>query len=163
MDMPAYEFVWQVSTHSRPKAAGSLYGSGSFLEYVSTHSRPKAAGPPYTCTVSDMVFQHTAARRRLVQGCFSVIPACFGFNTQPPEGGWFQSRLKSSLPFRFNTQPPEGGWAGLLRIAGCQVCFNTQPPEGGWVPSVGNRAANSGFQHTAARRRLVLRLPTLRV
>ena len=35
--------------------------------------------------------------------------------------------------FGFNTQPPEGGWPadliGLLGLAG----FNTQPPEGGWL------------------------------
>ena len=34
-----------VSTHSRPKAAGCLKWSSNVLEYVSTHSRPKAAGP----------------------------------------------------------------------------------------------------------------------
>ena len=37
--------IGAVSTHSRPKAAGSAIG-GSFLDpAVSTHSRPKAAGP----------------------------------------------------------------------------------------------------------------------
>ena len=34
----------QVSTHSRPKAAGSVCLSRSFASSVSTHSRPKAAG-----------------------------------------------------------------------------------------------------------------------
>ena len=33
-----------VSTHSRPKAAGSLYFIGFSAIFVSTHSRPKAAG-----------------------------------------------------------------------------------------------------------------------
>ena len=55
-----------VSTHSRPKAAGSLAFIVTFPFDVSTHSRPKAAG----------------------------IAAIYGaaitgsFNTQPPEGGW---------------------------------------------------------------------------
>ena len=35
-----------VSTHSRPKAAGSLYFIGFSAIFVSTHSRPKAAGTP---------------------------------------------------------------------------------------------------------------------
>ena len=33
-----------VSTHSRPKAAGSGTINGSHIKAVSTHSRPKAAG-----------------------------------------------------------------------------------------------------------------------
>ena len=32
---------------------------------VSTHSRPKAAGHPYRHQLKDELFQHTAARRRL--------------------------------------------------------------------------------------------------
>ena len=56
----------QVSTHSRPKAAGYAGSRVVSQGVVSTHSRPKAAGsislqPPYR--------KH-------------------GFNTQPPEGGW---------------------------------------------------------------------------
>ena len=78
-----------VSTHSRPKAAGSSTlritsarsgfntqppeggwltrscGQQSLL-FVSTHSRPKAAGPINGYSVSVRLFQHTAARRRLV-------------------------------------------------------------------------------------------------
>ena len=58
--------VAAVSTHSRPKAAGSD-GAGGVAEFeVSTHSRPKAAG-----AVSFIIaFRLTC------------------FNTQPPEGGW---------------------------------------------------------------------------
>ena len=57
---------------------------------VSTHSRPKAAG---SIRSSDehyaVMFQHTAARRRLEIPNGSKTPsACF--NTQPPEGGWYR-------------------------------------------------------------------------
>ena len=54
---------------------------------VSTHSRLKAAG------------------NRKLETAFLV----WGFNTQPPEGGW--SLLITFAPenFGFNTQPPEGG------------------------------------------------------
>ena len=58
---------------------------------------------------SDIVFQHTAARRRLA--CIgSAVGLRPGFNTQPPEGGWFCASSQSPAPDCFNTQPPEGGW-----------------------------------------------------
>ena len=54
-----------VSTHSRPKAAG--YGISCWFSVfrVSTHSRPKAAGSRRCSWVGAIMFQHTAARRRL--------------------------------------------------------------------------------------------------
>ena len=56
---------------------------------VSTHSRPKAAG---TFTSKDDAatekFQHTAARRRLARTRGITRINIKGFNTQPPEGGW---------------------------------------------------------------------------
>ena len=99
-----------VSTHSRPKAAGSTRVIRGLIADVSTHSRPKAAG------VSVLLILLTIA----------------GFNSQPPEGGWF---LTASMRFAF-------------------CCFNSQPPEGGWsgIASVG--VAIDLFQLTAARRRL---------
>ena len=105
------------------------------------------------------MFQHTAARRRLVGECDDLVnqihvsthsrpkaagslltntaAARHGFNTQPPEGGWRSKTPPRSHPARFNTQPPEGGWFRLFRLS-----F--------WI---------FGFQHTAARRRLVLTTP----
>ena len=121
-----------VSTHSRPKAAGTkgkTYGIGS---RVSTHSRPKAAG--FMCIVFytvNPVFQHTAARRRLDRLC----------------------RLESATK-SFNTQPPEGGWERYEKYVIDYDGFNTQPPEGGWSAMMVFRTVNSMFQHTAARRRL---------
>ena len=35
------------------------------------------------------------------------------------------------------------------------MSFNTQPPEGGWLPAFVMLRTSCGFQHTAARRRLV--------
>ena len=100
-----------VSTHSRPKAAGRRFCRGCLKISVSTHSRPKAAGEQMGYNSNTDVwfqhtaarrrlghhikkvqfqkqFQHTAARRRLGRWDTTVIQA-FGFNTQPPEGGWF--------------------------------------------------------------------------
>ena len=168
----------RVSTHSRPRAAGS---EARFLKpfiNVSTHSRPRAAG-------------------WLGRGS---LPACECFNTQPPEGGWAGSQWARVFEQSFNTQPPEGGWtirtvavqwikpvsthsrpraAGIRPLPCCKksMCFNTQPPEGGWVWTCAIAGAFVGFntqppeggwsplgcvlklkkpfQHTAARGRLV--------
>ena len=35
--------------------------------------------------------------------------------------------------FGFNTQPPEGGWIIAIDLPIFLTCFNTQPPEGGWL------------------------------
>ena len=121
------------------------------------------------------MFQHTAARRRLVSGR-ATRNAPARFNTQPPEGGWqvksladvltslFQHtaarrRLGSSIVFS-----PFAIWfqhtAARRRLA-AQVCslsgdwsFNTQPPEGGWLWARPCSSIFLTFQHTAARRRL---------
>ena len=66
----ATDFI-DVSTHSRPKAAGWLRSQSSSYGSVSTHSRPKAAG--------------------LGLKIRATLSLCF--NTQPPEGGWFIFRL----------------------------------------------------------------------
>ena len=58
------------------------------MNLVSTHSRLKAAG-------ETVVLAHY----RLA-----------GFNTQPPEGGWFRLLSVENPYCGFNTQPPEGGW-----------------------------------------------------
>ena len=58
----------EVSTHSRPKAAGQYSSTCRKCQAVSTHSRPKAAG-----------LERNRGYYRL-----------YRFNTQPPEGGWFK-------------------------------------------------------------------------
>ena len=61
-----------VSTHSRPEAAGKMETTKATTAMVSTHSRPEAAG------IHQM-------------GCDYLI---WCFNSQPPGGGW-QSRAHS--------------------------------------------------------------------
>ena len=60
-------FKSAVSTHSRPKAAGFPFFRSFIFKTVSTHSRPKAAGHHKNFGLAYARFQHTAARRRLVQ------------------------------------------------------------------------------------------------
>ena len=61
-------FPLAVSTHSRPKAAGHKQRMVELRNRVSTHSRPKAAGLQPSITLPVSLFQLTAARRRLEHG-----------------------------------------------------------------------------------------------
>ena len=90
-----------VSTHSRPKAAGTASDNIKDLIDVSTHSRPKAAG--------------TARRLSLF--------VRNRFNTQPPEGGWLPHGRRCGSTNCFNTQPPEGGWVALPYYAKREPMF----------------------------------------
>ena len=101
---------------------------------VSTHSRPKAAGYNGNGKNRLVLFQHTAARRRLVYLMYSFqYKNCF--NTQPPEGGWLLIGFAVYTINGFNTQPPEGGWDWQAKQNRITERFNTQPPEGGWLCS----------------------------
>ena len=99
-----------VSTHSRPKAAGSCHRS-AFQFHIGFNTQPPEGGWVLNRLVAmvDDGFQHTAARRRLglerrqANGSSS-------FNTQPPEGGWLIRLIPVFSSNGFNTQPPEGGW-----------------------------------------------------
>ena len=124
------------------------------------------------------MFQHTAARRRLVGGDWLHYLGT-GFNTQPPEGGCARS-CKSGLSALFQHTAARRRLATRTPRLGNRVCFNTQPPEGGCY-NVGhskprervsthsrpkaaapvNRPNTSAsmFQHTAARRRLLRAVP----
>ena len=77
-----------VSTHSRPKAAGSALLRSNDKFAVSTHSRPKAAG----------------SRRHL-----KIQLGAVSTHSRPKAAGWPRRERRISR-FRFNTQPPEGGW-----------------------------------------------------
>ena len=78
----------EVSTHSRPKAAGAVNQNKPHDRKVSTHSRPKAAGFSERFDMSEKeVSTHSrpkAAGTALSDGLRDY--SCF--NTQPPEGGW---------------------------------------------------------------------------
>ena len=145
----------QVSTHSRPKAAGfhrqdcisAFKGfntqppeggwDGKFFKHlinkVSTHSRPKAAGP-----------RAAGQNRRRIS-----------FNTQPPEGGWWQGCSGCRLSYEFQHTAarrrlvPRKNLSLTIKMFQHTAArrrldqqyspayliqrFNTQPPEGGWL------------------------------
>ena len=79
------------------------------------------------------------------------------FNTQPPEGGWIRVK-RNHVPTRnvsTHSRPKAAGFLTSLQM-GLSSCFNTQPPEGGWLTQIARSVVVWKFQHTAARRRLVL-------
>ena len=123
-----------VSTHSRPKAAAASLAIAR-LPVHCFNTQPPEGGclqKAWLFRLINLEFQHTAARRRLLQPdlvfwtifdvsthsrpkaaaaiknaeCLSVT-CCF--NTQPPEGGCFFQSIDFIFSESFNTQPPEGG------------------------------------------------------
>ena len=127
-----------------------------------------------------MPFQHTAARRRLdVLGYLDIRRSLVSTHSRPKaavEGG-----IRAEVIESFNTQPPEGGCmihqrfnvgaivsthsrpkaAALMAGLACaRICFNTQPPEGGCSHLFYQSVTPKEFQHTAARRRLLVVLIT---
>ena len=87
----------------------------------------------------------------------AVGVACF--NTQPPEGGW-RSQCSCYYLDKVSTHSrPKAAGASAALLHAPNACFNTQPPEGGWAPPTSSPlTAYAQFQHTAARRRLGLRM-----
>ena len=108
--------VW-VSTHSRPKAAGGETDYYTYGGYVSTHSRPKAADQILKRMLAAFLFQHTAARRRLLSGLSRIIPKANVSTHSRPKAAGMDFNTPNGQYGGFNTQPPEGGWASLKSLA----------------------------------------------
>ena len=123
-----------VSTHSRLKAAAYSVGTALKSLKVSTHSRPKAADNTTSACLSNIPFQHTAARRRLHLGSTKGSAYYTHVSTH--------SRPKAAAE---NLFLGFGCWgmfqhtAARRRLASMASCLNM----------------TDKFQHTAARRRLV--------
>ena len=126
-------FLTRVSTHSRPKAAGIAGIPVNSMSVVSTHSRPKAAG--IFVNFGDerhIMFQHTAARRRLdvryhpFQGRDTVST-----HSRPKAAGLVLQHRRPNERVSTHSRPKAAGRRDLMTLAEC-ISFNTQPPEGGW-------------------------------
>ena len=104
--------------------------------------------------ISHLWFQHTAARRRL-----ALKPPCQqtgykGFNTQPPEGGWFFSNTetKNIGQFQHTAARRRLGEKPSRPRHQCRVSTHSRPKAAGQEKA--KRIEAVKFQHTAARRRL---------
>ena len=145
---------------------------------VSTHSRPKAAGTLWTRHSLPPKCFNTQPPEGGWQGAVGKIALGAGFNTQPPEGGWLGALLPAAIlpPVSTHSRPKAAGLdntilhlklygfqhtaarrrlVGLMGEKSGYPCFNTQPPEGGWYQADNFQLTLQQFQHTAARRRLV--------
>ena len=128
-------FSWRsfgVSTHSRPKAAASKDEIELTSFEVSTHSRPKAAAQKQH-EIQQSVQVSTHSRPKAAASYLSIWYNWRRVSTH--------SRPKAAAQFYHDL---------LLSLKS----FNTQPPEGGCFSSITVLLIISGFQHTAARRRL---------
>ena len=108
---PCWRPRWHVSTHSRPKAAGDDDHYIKNREKVSTHSRPKAAGCSKTAAASALRRVSTHSRPKAA-GHLRValrLPAKFQLTAARRRLGKPAIRTINSAR-RFNSQPPEGGW-----------------------------------------------------
>ena len=98
------------------------------------------------------MFQHTAARGRLVYSVHSVfILGCF--NTQPPEGGWtvdFETQTASHVST--HSRPRAAG--GVIGIISPKILFQHTAARGRLEDTVAGVLFSGMFQHTAARGRL---------
>ena len=148
------------------------------MSIVSTHSRPKAAALAATDSLVLQSFQHTAARRRLVSVTACISP-CAMFQHTAARRRLNRQRVDTQSDACFNTQPPEGGWQwrrcshyrgrvsthsrpkAAVRLHGrttfpCPVSTHSRPKAAAIQPY--GDGTTSRFQHTAARRRLLLNL-----
>ena len=144
----------QVSTHSRPKAAGSLAFIISFPFVVSTHSRPKAAGFAYIAN-NKRIFVSTHSRPKAAGTTPAIsAPSGSGFNTQPPEGGWSPDRCRycKKRPVSTHSRPKAAGPIATSRCRQTLVSTHSRPKAAGKTTNEAQAAIE--FQHTAARRRL---------
>ena len=149
-------YFYSVSTHSRPKAAGTMRPTlcatcacfnsqppeGGWIRidkfmafqilFQLTAAR-RRLGDDFNGQIGINRFQLTAARRRLGLKLHSSCPYSLFQLTAARRrlGGFDLVRLKSYI--RFNSQPPEGGWGCAGERIAARGGFNSQPPEGGWA------------------------------
>ena len=144
---------------------------------VSTHSRPKAAGRPPES--GRMVYRgfNTQPPEGGWRNPKPSYDAHHSFNTQPPEGGWFQvaSTLRVSTTFQHTAARRRLGRQRLQYHRSASVSTHSRPKAAGDRFNVfgfdkvlvsthsrpkaagkkkNRRLKNPQFQHTAARRRL---------
>ena len=102
------------------------------------------------------MFQHTAARRRLVGENFIVFSfLSVSTHSRPKAAGEAAWYLLDTSRARFNTQPPEGGWPYPMPPITVAVSFQHTAARRRLAISSAVKPKSDMFQHTAARRRLV--------
>ena len=121
-----------VSTHSRPKAAGFRYHVQDAFYSVSTHSRPKAAGRPGHHLGARIMFQLTAARRRLAAYTL-VAPLLQEVSThsRPKAAGEYNDAPALHKMVSTHSRPKAAGIMGVKRFSGQIVSTHSRPKAAG--------------------------------
>ena len=144
-----------VSTHSRPKAAGG-YVSGCSRRRGCFNTQPPEGGwmIKFAMSIRRLMFQHTAARRRLVLSLgLLTSPFTVSTHSRPKAAGIGNRHDLAGSIVSTHSRPKAAGPPPTFCTRHL-LGFNTQPPEGGWLIEVFWLVSQNAFQHTAARRRL---------
>ena len=148
-----------VSTHSRPKAAGFYKLNNEQLDLMFQHTAARRRLAVLAICENQQIqtFQHTAARRRL-DPCFHGARPKVDVSTHSrPKAAGVSGLLVSVFPPVVSTHSrPKAAGKPCKQLIAHYRCFNTQPPEGGWLRFDHRHHRPQRFQHTAARRRLAI-------
>ena len=88
--MSWFTFIYSSCFNTQPPEGGWFPDFGNLVSQISfqhTAARRRLDPMPSIC-IGNPMFQHTAARRRLVRSAAYFCSIFSSFNTQPPEGGW---------------------------------------------------------------------------
>ena len=125
-----------VSTHSRPKAAGhDKEDARQNTRKVSTHSRPKAAGRLPSRRRPPMPFQHTAARRRLVDAAANAVQsAAVSTHSRPKAAGCLFFVVCLHATVSTHSRPKAAGALRTTWRAKFTVSTHSRPKAAGSLP-----------------------------
>ena len=166
-----------VSTHSRPKAAGRLQADMAKLARCFNTQPPEGGWQIlYIAGFGVILFQHTAARRRLAMVCVFVGAAVLFQHTAARRRLVNHVAIAAAVTgVSTHSRPKAAGCLGIHPLGFCFVSTHSRPKAAGTVerfckaasfvsthsrPKAAGSSALigpygvSGFQHTAARRRL---------
>ena len=151
--------VWrfQVSTHSRPKAAGSSHFRFAIRDQRFNTQPPEGGWQIFYIAGGGVVlFQHTAARRRLAP-LLEISPDILhavSTHSRPKAAGFQLQNLAHSAPL-FQHTAARRRLDTLCRDCGQPAAVSTHSRPKAAGPPRQVPIPQSAFQHTAARRRLV--------
>ena len=128
-----------VSTHSRPKAAGSRAESNEQVSFVSTHSRPKAAGLTHLLA-GEYIRVSTHSRPKAAGEVPGVSRAwAVPFQLTAARRRLVRPSTAAACGHAFQLTAARRRLAAHHHHKFAETCFNSQPPEGGWSISTANK------------------------
>ena len=147
--------VWRFNT--QPPEGGWGRSRRSDPPYYGFNTQPPEGGCTSSAktTKTKKSFQHTAARRRL-RCSRRPNPPYHGFNTQPPEGGWGENVVGIQRTSVSTHSRPKAAGRDTDHTSGFSLVSTHSRPKAAVTDSTRFQTVSSKFQHTAARRRLIM-------